>query len=364
MTACIGIVRHGIAYLFADSAVTVHGSTPNPTGLPRSVFDESPHHDARGVVWEGTLKLFPISDDCVIAIAGDAGLAIQTWLTMRDGYTHQRDIPLLMESIGRSMQGEGGPAYGFDFLIAQSGPSGGLLWKWSSDRPLEIIRVEDFALIGRHSFHIDILRCTLPHLENTNDVWFFSLIAALFQQLVLEDYLLSTGVGGAIMGAAVTSEGVAWLPDTNYVLHDSTVSQFHIVCMRVRGEFVAMLSSSQSCVWKLGYFALSDDEQSALAVKADAMLEEIQNEPRAVMWVFLGTDKSTILLFHTHDTGIPACSRIQRDDETGTWRIECFPVLWDQLAARPPAPASGDRASWIKVASPETWTDIITGSWE
>lgn len=220
MTYCVGFKHRNSVYLFSDSAVTRLESSATKS---ESSFGETFHPTHGRSVSEGALKIIRVSDDCLVAVAGDAKRAIDAALSLRialgSGATTRDALRSLSHSIESRKNEE------FELLVARSGTLGPELWKWLSVQGSEAIEIPSGIVetIGNlTSWHDSFSKEFIGALSRSNqpEERVLSIAGAFLQALSSRDTLFQSGVGGAFAGARVAPSGVSWMPDTTYVLHD------------------------------------------------------------------------------------------------------------------------------------------------
>lgn len=245
MTLCVGWVQGGAVYLIADSAVT---SSAAPTTV-QSSFGEA-HRQVRGdFVEEGLFKLAPIGNEAIAAFAGNWDQAEK----IRDFLTQHWNV--LCGDIG-AMQAALLSAfhpsvkeYEVSFLLGWRTNDGAKLAQWE---PATGFRYCDHCIIGSAG---DSLLQQLDHAvmemrrSDMPEERVLPAMSAFCQSLGVHGNLLEQNIGGAMFGVRVDQSGIAWQPDTAYVLCRKEAGPGDTIRLCVRGD--ALVVQSPFSAWKV-----------------------------------------------------------------------------------------------------------------
>lgn len=221
MTYCFGLVSGDHVNLIADSAVT---SSLEPTdGF--STFGELHSKNAKGLyVEEAAVKIARISDDCAVAMAGNAYDAIAMTKLIAAMYKSPLELPKYVENAWRTV----GPLQRkVELLFAFSYKKDRKLAVWDSNN-LKLIPVHRSAEIGgppailSRNFAILIEQCSGTNIFNDD---MLAPMMATLQNFSVQEAILQSGVGGVIAGCSISSGGFSWAPDTDYFIMKADQSE-------------------------------------------------------------------------------------------------------------------------------------------
>ncbi|MEX2213428.1 MAG: hypothetical protein WD768_04830 [Phycisphaeraceae bacterium] len=218
MTLIVGIKWKGVAYLFADSAIT---SSVRSTGEGSfTSFGELEIDDGNSSVTESALKIVN-AGDCAITFTGDVGtmnsiidsMLVLTKMGVAGSLAFERAW-LSNQPINRSRTVE--------ILVAVSDLGrGASLWHFADGARNELadgtITVLGSARPATEAFIVEAFNRIAYHERDPQKI--LSVTLAVLQHFGLHDQTLRDGHGGAFAGIRVDKAGCQEQPDTLYVLY-------------------------------------------------------------------------------------------------------------------------------------------------
>lgn len=298
MTYCVGFKHGKSVYLFSDSAVTRFETSATKS---ESSFGETFHPTPGLSVSEGALKIIRVSEDCLVAIAGDAKRAIDAALSLRTAFESGSTVKEALQSLSNSIESRKDEE--FSMLVARSGTLCPELWKWSSAQGSEATEISSgcVASIGNlTSWHDSFAKNFLGQLSRSPqpEESVLSMAGAFLQALSSRDILFQGGVGGAFAGAKVGPNGVSWMPDTTYVLHDKAFQSVNLISVCARGDGIAV-NSSYTNDTRCMLVGVSEDEAQGWFYEWEIEVRSIFEDVLSSVWVFIQIEPASILLVHS-----------------------------------------------------------------
>jgi hypothetical protein len=365
MTYCVGVRYGESVYLMADSAIT---GGPKSSTQKHTSFGEPVYKTADLSVSERALKLIEIAGGFMVAVAGNFRRALNAVEVLRVAFQPDAAIPALVEQMWLSLESPGAPH--FEILLARHGSFGAELWKWSSAEPSDCTQVPEIAEIGSMGpWHISLTRAIHETLAKTRipEEHLPSALAAAVQSYGLRNRMIRQGVGGFVVAARISSAGISWLPDTNYLVCNPGCTSIKIVGVLCRDKAVAVSSS------------YTKDIRVFLSGVDKEMIDEWQKKWRgevvsqfsaaaARYWVFLRRDQPEVFVIYDQQpvSEIPCCKIVLKSP--GRYVVSILGALRLALTRTITVPAGAqfffmtvtpsdkciERANWLAMIPTET----------
>jgi hypothetical protein len=222
MTYIVGFKHRGVAYLAADTAVTVFGLQH---GLhSHSTFGELHQAQTDRSVHEGVLKLLNLGS-AAVAISGDLALSYAIVRSFKAYIPHSLNPEVALH---RAVENNGpyAPDRSVALLVAIPGGDAAKLLAFDSNQGfIEPVPDDTIAQFGNISIERKLRTGYFAKVACEQDrapIVRLTAILAILQSYGLHDYLMHDGVGGAFCGLFVSKDEIAWQKDNLFVLYDGS----------------------------------------------------------------------------------------------------------------------------------------------
>ncbi|MGJ7546148.1 hypothetical protein [Variovorax sp. LT1R16] len=321
--------------MFADSAITFQTGAPGTGGV--SSFGEAARMTPSGYVQEGLQKLMVVSEDCVIAYAGDVRRATEVGALFKTLHRPLSSIEGTVAAVAASIDLTHSDL--FEFLIARQTDAGAELWRWRSDSPVPKV-IENEASIGSlESWHTDMTKQVVLLLSNgaLDERRMLLSVTALIQSYGLHDPLFDQGVGGAICSLRLTPFGVEWLPDSNFLVVTNEMTTGHVITILHRSHAMVVSSSYETTIGPMAYLnSVTHPSADAWFEHWAVVIKRQLDAAAARYWIFLSPEWLNILIVDAEDVTniLPICRILPT--APGQYEVAFHDLLADVIRARPP----------------------------
>lgn len=293
MTYCAGWKYKNSVFLIADTAAT----KPMKPQTSHS-SDGQLHAEVRGeYVEESLLKLVPLANGTVAALAGDVGMATSCLDFLRDNFSATLALGDLLKLMTINL----GPFTNdrpVQLLIARTSASADSeLILWDTVQGIHPPDSDFYQIGSLTTYHAALTPKLLDRLaaESFDVDQMLPVIVAVVQSYGIYDNLIEMNVGGLVFGVRATGGTVSWLPDTNFVLYDPAFTSKDFVTAIVRDNALIISSSITDDTRVLGHSTSTPHP----ALWTTEWLQNAKNTLDSGMtplWIFISTANRVITL--------------------------------------------------------------------
>lgn len=312
MTYCCAFKYLDSIFLYSDSALSIEAEVNN---LPATTsFGEKTVTGKNESIYESMLKIFEISSQCFVAIAGCVDRAIEFVRILKQAHKNKQDFEKTIVDLNNTLFGAENPKDRVELIIANYDKAGAKLYKWNSANRNLIVQHE-YCGIGSlpDDYAKPIIRLQSFLTESNNiykDALLVGMAAGLQSVSIKENFLTKHNVGGAITGVEINQTGSNWLDDTAYILtgDDGVPSGYVLLLNRPNG-----FSTKSSFDMEPRYFTntATPMDHNAWLKKWKTSIDHVFSLTVAKNWVFMNTSRNLIVIVQSkHATSKTSVSQV------------------------------------------------------